>query len=182
MRKGLLLSFLLISLIVFSGCKPIWTEKIVADINKNSNLEIELLTPAEDMGVSDFGIMPGFGITGYYDKKYGDEEIDPDSLYKCYVRYDVTSYPDVLLGEQCVTGIYITDPSIFIYGYSVGDSSKDFSNYLKDKGFKEYYTSNRLVKFSKGKVELRCGINYEAQAIDSLYVGVTLTNSCGVIF
>ena len=182
MRKKLLLVSLLACLLAFSGCKSIYTQKIVDDINENSNLEIGLLTPSAEVDFSDYGIIPGFGVTGYYDKKYGDYDSDFDKFYECCVWYSVTSYPDAVIGESHVTGIEITDPDISIYGYSVGDSSEEFVDFLEDKGFDRYYDSNTLMKFDKGKVEIRCGIDIETKEINALYVGVDTTNLLGVIY
>ena len=183
MRKGLLLAFMLFIMVAFSGCKPILSEKIIEDINENSNLEIKLLATADAFDSSSFDIIPGgMGVEGYYDKKYGDVEVDEESLYQCYVQYDVTSYPDVVFGDERVTGIFITDPEIYIYDYSVGDNSQEFSDLLKEKGFEEYYNNGHLIKFSKKKVEIRCGVNAETQEINSIYIGVDVTNISGAIF
>lgn len=181
-KKLLTIGLAVLSFISFSSCRSIRAEKIVEDINNHSNFEIKLLTPVEDAGFTDFDVIPGHGVTGYYDKKYGDIEVNYDEVYECYVQYDVTSYPDVALGEKYVTGIFITDPEINIYGYSVGDSSTEFSDFLEEKGFDEYYNNGHLMKFSKDKVEIRCGINNETHEINSLYVGIDLSNHLGVIF
>ena len=182
MKKGLLFAPLLMAVACFSGCRPILSEKNVEDINNHSNFAINLLTPVEEADFDGFGIIPGLGVTGYYDKKYGDIDADYDAVYSCYVQYDVTSYPDIVLGEKYVTGIFITDPDIYVYDYSVGDNSEEFFDFLEEKGFDKYYNTNRMVKFSKHKVEIRCGVDFEAQTINSLYVGVDLTNRLGVIF
>ena len=182
MRKRLLFVPLLMTVACFSSCRPVLSEKTVEDINNNSNFEIDLLTKVEEGDFEGFGVIPGHGVTGYYDKKYWDMDADYDAVYACYVRYDVTAYPDVALGEPYVTGIFITDPEIHLYGYTVGGSSEEFSDILGDKGFEEYYNNGHLMKFSKGKVEIRCGINHETQEINSLYVGMDLSNMLGVMF
>lgn len=182
MKKGIVIMAVLMGLLSFSSCKPILSEKIVEDINNHSNFEIDLLTPAKEADFDGFGIIPGFGVTGYYDKKYGDIDADYVAVYACYVQYDVTCYPDVAFGEKYVTGIFVTDPDIHVYGYSIGDNSEEFSEFLEEKGFDAYYDNGHLMKFSKGKVEIRYGINNETQEIRSLYVGIDLTNRLGVIF
>ena len=182
MKKVLLLASLLMAVGCFSSCKPILSEKIVEDINNNSNFEIDLLTPAEEVNFEGFAAVPGFGVTGYYDKKYGDMDADYDAVYVCYVQYDVTSYPDVAFGDKYVTGIFVTDPDLNVYGSSVGDNGKEFFDFLEGKGFDEYSNNGHLMKFSKGKVEIRCGFNNETQEINSIYVGIKLTNRLGVIF
>ena len=182
MKKGLLLAPLLMAIACFSSCRPILSEKIVEDINTNSNFEVNLLTPVEEANFEGFNIVPGFGVEGYYDKKYGDIDADYDAVYACYVQYDVTSYPDVAFGEKYVTGIFVTDPDINVYGYSIGDDCEEFFDFLEGKGFDEYYNNGHLMKFSKGKVEIRCGVNNETQELDSIYVGMDLTNMLGVVF
>ena len=176
MKKGIVIMAVLMGLLSFSSCKPILSEKIVEDINNHSNFEVDLLTPAEEADFDGFGIIPGFGVTGYYDKKYGDIDADYDAVYACWVKYDVKAYPNAAHGDYCVTGIHIKDPDIHVYGYSVGDSREEFSDFLEEKGFDEYYNNGHLMKFSKGKVEIRCGINNETQEIDSIYVGIEKRN------
>ena len=56
------------------------------------------------------------------------------------------------------------------------------NEFLEKKGFNVYENSGRMIKFSKGKVEIRCGVDPEMQEIRSLYVGVDITNRLGVVF
>ena len=176
--KLALVSLMVIMLFSFSGCKSIRTQKTVDDINENSNFEIALLMPAKEADFEGFIVRPGFGITGYIDPKYGELEDEANP----YVQYDVTSYPDVLMGESHITGIRITDPAIHIYGYSVGNNGAEFSSFLEKKGFDEFSSSLTYMKFKKGKVWIRFGLDNETQTINSLYTGVDSTNHCGVIF
>jgi hypothetical protein len=178
--KLALVSLMVIMLFSFSGCKSLWTQKTVDDINENSNFEIALLTPAGEADFDGFTVLPGFGITGYIDPRYG--EFENEELANPHVQYDVTSYPDVLMGESHITGIRITDPAIHIYGYSVGDNGAEFASFLTEKGFDEFSSSLTYMKFRQGKVQIRFGLDNETQAINSLYVGVDSTNHCGVIF
>ena len=182
MRKGIAIISLFAMMVSFSGCKPILSEKIVEDINENSNFEVNLLTPAEEVPFEGFGIIPGFGQEGYYDKKYGDYDVDYEALVACYVVYTVTSYPDIALGEKYVTEIYITDPEINIYGYSVGDNSEEFSDFLEEKGFREEENNGHFSRCSKGKVKINYGINIETQEIQDIRVRIDTTNLLGVVF
>jgi hypothetical protein len=179
MRKGLLILPLLLSAVSFSGCKPIFSEKIVEDINENSNFEIALLTPADEADFSNFNTVPGMGITGYYNKKY--DEYLVEGIHERYVQYDVSTYPTIVVGKQYVTGIEIKDPDVHIYGYTVGDSSQAFSDFLEDKGFDEFYNNGHMMKLSKGRVEIRFGFNNETQEIHSLHVGM-MTTAAGIIY
>ena len=179
MRKGLFFVPFLIAVASFSSCKPILSEKIVKDINENSNFEIALLTPADEVDFSDFGTVPGMGITGYYNKKY--DEYLVEGIHERYVQYDVTTYPTIVVGKQYVTGIEIKDPDVHMYGYSVGDNRKDLVDFLEDKGFDEFYNNGHMMKFSKGRVEIRFGFNNETQEIHSLYVGM-MTAAAGMVY
>ena len=165
------------------GCS-INTKAIVKDINENSNLEIGLLTRVEDdLFDENYDTIPGFGITGYFDKKYGENyQENSDAIDACSVIYHVTSYPDAFFGKLYVTGIEITDPNIQIYGFSTGDSVTEIKNFFLEKKYTIFQEADRLIKMKKGKVEIRIGIHYEEQTIRSIYVGVNTTNVTGVIF
>ena len=166
-----------------TGCS-LRTKAIVKDINENTNLEIDLLTKVEDnLFDENYDIIPGFGITGYFNKKYGENyQENSDAIDACSVIYHVTSYPDAMFGKAHITGIEITDPEIHIYGFYVGDSVADFESLLLVKKYKKFYEAERVMKFEKGKVEIRIGINYEEQTIRSIYVGVDGTNIFGIIY
>ncbi len=170
-------------LFLCSGCS-LRTNIIVKEINEKSNFEIDLLTLYdENLFGENYGTIPGFGITGYFDKKYGENyEENSDAIHACSVIYHVTSYPDVILGKQRVTGIDVTDPLIQVYGFSVGDSATELESFLLDNGYKNFDDANRLKKFKKGNVQICIGINYEEQTLNSIYVGVDSTNFTGVIF
>lgn len=170
-------------LFLCAGCS-LRTNAIVKDINNNTNLEIKLLTRVED-GLFDenYDIIPGFGIKGYFDKKYGENYMEnSDVIDSCVVIYHVTSYPDAFFGKSHITGIEITDPAITLYGYSVGDSIEGVADFFKEKGYEETYNNGHLFKFNKGKVQIRIGVNFEEQTIRSLYAGVDTTNCTGVVF
>lgn len=165
------------------GCS-INTKSIVKEINNNTNLEIKLLTKVdEDLFDENYEIIGGFGITGYFDKKYGENYLEnSEAIDACSVIYHVTSYPDVLLGKPHVTGIEITDPAITFYGYSVGDNMEGVEAFFTKKGYDKFYDNGHLLKFNKGKVQIRIGVNNEEQTICSIYVGVDTTNCTGVVF
>lgn len=168
-----------------SGCS-IGTQKRVDEINANSTWEVDLLTPLEetDFSVGDYGVKPGFGVTGYYDKKYGEGDINTGEMPSTYVLYSVTSYPDFMSKKKYVTQIDVCDPEIEVYGYSIGDSSEAFGAFLTEKGFQAEEDYNiRSDRFKKGKIVIRFGIEPETQTITrSITVEVDVTNCCGVVF
>lgn len=183
MKTKMLAACSLVAMVaVLSGCS-IGTQKTVDDVNANSTLEIDLLTSVDEVDFSDFGVVPGFGITGYYDKKYGEENTETGEMPPYYVLYSVTSYPDFMSRGQYVTQIDVCDPEIEIYGYSIGDSSAEFGEFLVDKGFKLNRDEARYKRFEKGKVVIRFGVEPETQTIAmSITVEVDVTNHCGIVF
>ena len=83
---------------------------------------------------------PKYGMFGgdqYYGSEYipeiteGNMQIDPEYC----VIYTVTAYPDYMFNNRFVTGIYITDPKIEIYGLTINSSKVDIIKTLKKKGF-----------------------------------------------
>ncbi len=175
---------LTVCMLFFCSSCSLRTNIIVKDINKNSNLEIKLLTLVdENLFDENYDTIPGFGITGYFDKKYGENYMgNSDAIHACSVIYHVSSYPDAFFGKKRVTGIDITDPTIKIYGFSVGGDVAEIEAFLLDNGYKKFDDADRLKKFKKGKVQIRIGIHYEEQTIRSIYIGVDATNITGVIF
>ena len=163
-------------LFLSTGCS-LKASKIVEDVNKNCNAEIDLLTPfTEDLFGENYNKIEGYGTTGYYDKKYGENyNENSDIINACSVIYHVSCYPFLIFGKQYVTGIDITDPTISVYGYSVGDNAKDMQKFLEEKGLKIFDDAERLKKFQKDDLEIRIGINYEEQTINSIYLGVNAT-------
>ena len=170
-------------LLLGTGCS-LQTKSIVKEINKNSTFEIPLLTKAdEDLFSEDYIVIPGHGITGYYHKKYSDNnQENPDVVYDCSVIYHVTRYPDILFGKSCVTRVDVTDPAVAVYGFSVGDNVADMQSFLLSKGFKIFSQANHLIKYNKGEVQIRIGVNYEEQTINCICVDINTSNITGAIF
>jgi hypothetical protein len=186
MKLKIMAAFLLIvSVFCMSGCS-IGTKRLVNDINANATWELNLLTPEEEMHFSDsgYGIVPGFGITGYYDKKYGEGNMETGELPSTYVLYSVTSYPDAMSKKKCITRIDVQDPNIDIFGFSIGDSSQAFGELLREKGFQPYKDYNEdMDRFKKGKVIIYFGIDHEMQTISNgITVMVDTTNYFGIVF
>lgn len=186
MKLKIMAAFLLIvSVFSMSGCS-IGTKRLVNDINANATWELNLLTPEEEMHFSDsgYGIVPGFGITGYYDKKYGEGNMETGELPSTYVLYSVTSYPDAMSKKKCITRIEVHDPDVEIYGFSIGDSSQAFGELLREKGFQPYNDYDaRMDRFKKGRIIIYYGVDHDTQTIfNDMTVAVETTNHCGIVF
>ena len=99
-----------------------------------------------------YGMMGG---TQYYGSGYVpsiDEEgnqLDPEAR----VLYTVTSYPDFSSQTRHITSIYITDPSINVYGLTVNSTKDEVKSVMESNGFT--YQDNdisNVVLYVKDKV------------------------------
>ena len=169
----------LLAAMTFSSCAPM-TAKTVRVVNDASTYDIALLTHVSEIDFSAYQQVPGFGVTGYYDKKY--ETQDDGDVAKCYVLYSVTSYPDVISSQQYVTRIDVTDPSVDVCGYSVGDNAQDFQRYLLEQDFRLLENGERVRRFEKGKVLVHFGVEPQTQTIFDMCVEVEVSNFFGLIF
>ena len=95
-----------------------------------------------------------YGLMGgreYYGKGYmptKDEngvQTDPEHC----VIYTVTSYPDYSSNKQCVTQIYITDPTVEFYGINCQSSLGEIDTALRNHGFRPSDAPG--VTYRKGK-------------------------------
>ena len=140
-----LLFTLLIPLLLFCGCTDNGAQRIAAQINENTNLELGFLEDVSEKDLSSLVLQNDwFGGTGYYNSGYVEGDIH-------YVFYLVTAYPDYADGGSYVTRITCTDPDVtFFGGYTVNDSEELFK-YLAGEGFtvKEY--SETFLQAKKGK-------------------------------
>ena len=169
----------LLAVMTLSSCSPM-TAKTVGMVNDTSTFEIALLTHVSKIDFSAYQQVPGFGVTGYYDKKY--EKQDGGDVAECYVLYSVTSYPDASSFQQYVTRIDVTDPSVDVCGYSVGDNAQDFHSYLLKQNFRLLENSERVRRFEKGKVRVHFCVEPQAQTIFDICVEVEVRNLFGLIF
>ena len=155
-------------------------QQTVKDINDNSTFAIKLLTHVDDIDFTAYEEVPGLGVTGYYDKKYQTQDGTP--VEECYVLYSVTMYPDHGIGHKCVTSIYVTDPDVVVYGYSVGDSAAEVQTYLQEEGFSLEEDGDTVKRFQKAHVTIRVGVDTETSTVDSIGVETDITNYFGVTF
>ncbi len=175
--RFLVVFVLIITLLVFpfSGCigKSI-TLSFARNMQKNTNFEFCILTEiTADISFEDYFIVPGFGVTGYVNKKYGEDYSSKEDIN--YVQYSVSSWPDVLSKKQYITGIHCYDENYNIYGLKIGDSAQKWEQTLTQKGFKlkdgRYYYSH-----------IRINVNQREGVVFSFSIYADSTNISCVVF
>ena len=145
--KKLLFVLCLIPVFLFCGCTDKHAEKIAAQINENTTLELGFLQDVSGTDLSSLVLEASWrGAVGYYNSGYEEGDMH-------YVFYLVTSYPDYANGGSFVSRITCTDPTVtFFGGYTVNDS-KELIEYLSGEGFKirgEY--PDTMVQAKKGNI------------------------------
>ena len=99
-----------------------------------------------------------YGLMGgreYYGSGYvpvineNGEQADPA---QCVV-YTVTAYPDYASNRRHITRIYITDPTVELYGLTVGSSLGEIDTAMRAHGFRQ--SDSPGVTYRRGKVTIR---------------------------
>ena len=123
-----------------------------------------------------YGLMGGkeYYGTGYVPTLDEDNhQVDPE---RCVV-YTVTSYPDYADKEQYITGIYITDPEIEIYGITTESSIEEFTTQMEKYGFSISLSGDYSVLAQKGKSLI--SLNTFDKCIR---IRVEISNRDGIVF
>ena len=144
--------------------------------NPHTNLEFWVVQRVKKGDFKDCS--PKYGMFGgdqYYGSEYipeiteGNMQIDPEYC----VIYTVTAYPDYMFNNRYVTGIYITDPKIEIYGLTINSSKEDIIKTLKKKGF--IVKEGNGVNAKRGKFTINFYNN-------SISIHAEITNVMGIQF
>ena len=123
---------------------------------KDTSLEFWIAENVDEVDFSSY--QEKYGLMGgreYYGTGYvpttneNGEQIDPEAC----VIYTVTSYPDYISNRRHVTGIFITDPSVTVYGLTINSSVDEVENVMRSHGFKNSSGQRRI--YTKGKVSIR---------------------------
>ena len=120
--------------------------------NPETNLEFWIADPVDQ---ADFvSHQEKYGLMGgreYYGKGYmptkDENGMQTDPAY-CVI-YTVTSYPDYSSNKRYVTGIYITDPEVELYGINCQSSLGEIDTALRNHGFRPSDAPG--VTYRKGK-------------------------------
>lgn len=143
-------------------------------VNKNIGLPYNLLEQKPGFSSEKYGIIGGFGITGYYDLKYSDTTVTEtfDVEEKGGVAYYVSAWPDTVLGKSRITRIEIADPDVEIFGCHIGDYQYDFIKAIEKNGFRA--KGNNL--YERGGVLIRIDSEGETGKLGKITVSVNSTN------
>ena len=120
--------------------------------NPGTDLEFWIAHPVDPIDFAahqeKYGLMGG---REYYGKGYmptkDENGMQTDPAY-CVI-YTVTSYPDYSSNKRCVTGIYITDPEVELYGINCQSSLGEIDTALRNHGFRPSDAPG--VTYRKGK-------------------------------
>ena len=141
-------------------------------------LEFEIEQNVDDVDLSGYQEKYGmFGGRQYYGTGYvpaedeSGQQVDPEHC----VLYTVTSYPDYADKEQHVTYIYITDPAVEVYGFSLDSSFEKFEACMRELGF-EISESNEKSRVAE-KDNLWIRFSHE-----EIRICAEVENKTGIVF
>lgn len=145
----------LLMLISLIGCSPNKLAK------PETNLEFWIAENVDDVAFSKYQEKYRYGFMGSGRQYYGtgytpatDEngrQVDPEY----YVIYTVAPYPDYTSRKCHITGIYINDPDVTVYGLTVNSSNGDIRTTMESNGFKSVAVGNMgKTEWVKGKFHI----------------------------
>lgn len=144
------------------------------------SLPYALLDRKPDFSSEQYGVIGGFGITGYYDLAYGEPDAygnqDFDAVAHQAVVYYTSMWPDTVFGKSRITRIDIADPAVDVFGCHVGDAEYMLIQAMKDNGFRE---KSRHVYQHNG-IRISYELDEENRKLTKVTLSVQSTNICGV--
>ncbi|HQC55117.1 MAG TPA: hypothetical protein PKX91_05275 [Clostridia bacterium] len=166
MKKRLVLLSIFLSILVlllFPSCKPnddlapaLRTDTLA---RPETNLEFWIAENVDDIDFSSYtrkNVYSKCPVKTYYGTGYtptvdeNGEHVEPEQC----VIYEITSYPDYSNKEKHITYIYITDPKIELYGFSLNSSSADFEEIMEKEGWTTTEDSELQRTAKKGKYSI----------------------------
>ena len=137
-----------------------------AEFNQHTDLPIRLLEKGADW--SSYTVMGGFGMNVFL------REGETGSL-----EYQVSNWPDVIFGSQCVDYIICRDTSVTICGLSVGDDIQHAKSAMTQLGFIPTRNDDQYERFG---VIVTFRTASGSNAISEIVIAVNGTNILGVVF
>lgn len=174
----LILLLLLVVLLMTAFRVP--TRITAGQMRQDIALPYALLDRKPDFSSEQYGVIGGFGITGYYDLAYtdadGDESGNFDTEAHQAVVYYTSMWPDTVFGKSRITRIDIADPAVDVFGCHVGDAEYMLIQAMKDNGFRE---RSRHVYQHNG-IRISYELDDENRKLTKITLSVQSTNICGV--
>jgi hypothetical protein len=178
--KKMLSVFIFSLTIILSSCTKNSTQKVLDDLIDHSNYLYDLNSTVTDDIKSQFAVFPGFGMYTLVDSSI---DVNQDDIWLFMQEnpttyYDVSGYPDCL-DSEVITRIYTSDPSIYVYDFSVGEiyDDTDLVALMASKGFEKM--DNFRFAFKHEDVV----ISFMSTHDDVIYqISVSLVSTCSVIF
>ena len=173
LSMGLILSF--------GGCtwvgdkiRATKSEKIIAEINAESNFDLPLLTPLDGFDKTAFKPINGWmGAEEYYPNRYASEN------EQVIVTYLFSGYPDVV-NDWVLTGVFFTDSAICLYGLTVDNTLEEWKAKLEEKGFEKADGNMYFEKYKNQSVS----IDFSLDENDVMKISVRLnaTNRSNIMY
>lgn len=180
MRRTLLCTavILLILLILLIPILGVPTRITAEKLSRDTGLAFYLLEKDPDFS-KDYNMIGGFGITGYFDRKYGDANANEsfDIQKTGEIVYYVSKWKDTLMGQRRITRIVVGNPGITVLGCSVGDSTDAFVKALTESGFRK---TDGLHVYRKNGVYISLSPDEETKHIKSFTLYVNSSNLFGI--
>lgn len=171
-----------IFMILLAGCQSNKTEHVLNAVTEHSNFEYVILTEVTEDIKSKFSVIEGFGIYMLVDSTLNPYEDDIDLFMENNptTYYHVTAYPDHLDSGEYITRIDTSDPDIYVYDLSVGDtySETEIMDYMASLGFYPHEEINSTYINEQVRIRIRL----TNDIIVKLTVEVEVTNKAGIIF
>jgi len=178
--KKIVLIFSFVLLLLLTACSVQKTEKVLVDLALHSNFEYQLNTSVTDEIKDKFSVFDGFGMYTLVDPNIDvyEDDINVFMSENPTTYYDVSGYPNCL-DEDVITRIYTSDPSIYVYNYSVGDTYDEDSviSFMNTIGF----VKSDKSRFIFENEDIRIRLYFDEDNI--IYqITVELVSRCNVIF
>ena len=163
LAKVMIAILLVVSVISFSSCTP----KVELAKPENTNLKYWLLDgPNKEEWTKLHGdVLTNTYLASGYEpvlNEYGNWE-SPEHA----VVYFTENYPIEEIGIQKITGIYITDPEIHVWGLTVNSTREEVIEVMEKIGFKEKQVGSNIYSADNGRY--RVIFRFDSKQIEIRY-------------
>lgn len=178
--KKVMVMFCFILSMFLCACSEQRNARVLDDLDSHSNFKYQLNSTVTDEIKAEYSVNEGFGGYMLVDPRLEGQQggIFEFMNENATTYYDVSGYPDCL-DDAVITRILTSDPSIDVYGYSVGDSFDEESviSFMSTIGFAQ--SESDVITFENEDVRISFVLDDE-NIIDQ--ISVRLVSNCDVIF